>query len=230
MNDDSQASDREGASMAEKLTRKERDKRRNTEAILQAAEKVFAEKGFNKTKMSDIAEASEFSVGYLYNIWKSKDALYLDILISKIEDYVSPLEKRYRQASSPLDKLNILIDTHFHFFDLHRDFFKIYMSELSQAEVYCDCNINENLRRRKELFYQYAEDAFREGVEQGIFVAHSPRDLAVALKGIMLSFSMESLNSTSSNEFNRNKLVVKQLLFRSILKDPELAGKELRAS
>ena len=216
--------------MVEKPTRKEREKQRNTEEILLAAEKVFAEKGFNKTKMSDIAEASEFSVGYLYNLWKSKDELYLDVLNTKIEAYISPLGEQFCKAVDPLEKLNILIDTHFHFFNVHRDFLRIYLSEISQTDVHCNGVFHENLRKKRELFYQFAEDAFREGVEQGIFVAHSPRDLAIALKGIMVSFSIESVNLSSAKDLNEKRNVVKELFFNSILKNPDLAGKELRAT
>jgi AcrR family transcriptional regulator len=216
--------------MVKNASRKEREKQRHSEEILLAAEKVFAEKGFTKTKMSDIADVSEFSVGYLYNLWKSKNELYLDVVTSKIEAYILSLDELVRRAEGPLEKLNILIDTHFHFFEVHRDFFRIYLSEISQAEAHCQSVFNVNLRKKREMFYQYAEQALREGVEQGIFKAHSPRDLAIALKGIMFSFSIESLNLSTSEELNEKKNVVKQLFFDSILKVPESAGKELRTT
>jgi TetR/AcrR family transcriptional regulator len=230
MNDNSQTSGHDGAVMVKNLSRKEREKQRNTQAILQAAEKVFADKGFNKTKMSDIAEVSEFSVGYLYNLWQGKDELYLDVLNSKIEEFFSSLTEQYHQSDNALEKINIMIDTHFLFFEMHRDFFRIYLSEISQIEMHCDNVFDERLWQKREHFFELAEEVFSQGVEQGVFVAHSPRDLAIALKGIMFAFSIESLNLSSPDELREKRNIVKEIFFNSILKNPETAGKELRAS
>ena len=216
--------------MVKNLTRKEREKQRNTQAVLEAAEKVFADKGFNKAKMSDIAEVSEFSVGYLYNLWPSKDELYLDLLSSKIEGFESPLAEQYQRLDDAFEKLNLLIDAHFNFVEMHRDFFRIYITELSQIEVGCDNAFDDRLRQKKEHFYKLAEQAFEQGVKQGIFVGHSPHDLAIALKGIMLAFSIESLNLSSPEELREKRNTVKEIFFKSILKNPETAGKELRTS
>jgi AcrR family transcriptional regulator len=216
--------------MVEKLSRKEREKQRNTQVILQAAEKVFADKGFNKTKMSDIAEVSEFSVGYMYNLWQSKEELYLDVLSSKIEDFVLPLTEQYHQLDGAFEKLNFLIDTHFNFFEIHRDFFRIYLAEMSQLEMHCNDKFDDRLCRKREYFYQLAEEAFGQGVEQGVFVTHSPRDLSIAFKGIMFAFSMESMNLSSPEDLHMKKNTVKEIFFKSILKNPETAGKELKTS
>jgi AcrR family transcriptional regulator len=59
--------------------RREREKVQRQEAILDAAEKVFFEKGFKIATMDDVAEAAELSKGTLYLYFKSKEHLYLGI-------------------------------------------------------------------------------------------------------------------------------------------------------
>jgi TetR/AcrR family transcriptional regulator len=55
-------------------------RRRNIEKILQAAEKVFAEKGYGGTSMGDIAEQAELPRSNLHYYFSTKDELYLAVL------------------------------------------------------------------------------------------------------------------------------------------------------
>jgi len=54
--------------------------------LLEAAETVFAAKGYNGAKISDIAEEAGCSVGAVYFRFKDKDALFFAIAETFIED------------------------------------------------------------------------------------------------------------------------------------------------
>jgi AcrR family transcriptional regulator len=60
--------------------------RATRERLLAAAEKVFADKGYDGAKLSDIAEVAGVSVGAVYFRFKDKDALFLAIAESFIEE------------------------------------------------------------------------------------------------------------------------------------------------
>ena len=55
-------------------------------SLLEAAEQVFAEKGYDGAKISDIAKEAGFSVGAVYFRFKDKSALFSAIAESFIED------------------------------------------------------------------------------------------------------------------------------------------------
>jgi AcrR family transcriptional regulator len=59
--------------------------------LLEAAESVFAEKGYDGAKISDIAQEAGFSVGAVYFRFKDKSALFSAIAESFIEDARSGL-------------------------------------------------------------------------------------------------------------------------------------------
>jgi len=61
------------------LTRKEREKLRRREAIIDAAEQIIGEHGFNSATMEEIAEKAELGKGTLYLHFKSKVSIYLAI-------------------------------------------------------------------------------------------------------------------------------------------------------
>lgn len=56
--------------------RKEREKKQRKEQILEAAKRLFQERGFLNVTMSDIAEAAELSIGSLYLYFKNKEDIY----------------------------------------------------------------------------------------------------------------------------------------------------------
>ncbi len=68
-------------------TRKERERIFKRNEILDAAVKLFAEKGFDHTTLDEIAEASEFGKGTLYNYFQNKEEIYTAILENIFSDY-----------------------------------------------------------------------------------------------------------------------------------------------
>ena len=56
-------------------SRKEMEHRQRRKYILECAEKLFAEKGFDGVTVADIAKASEFSVGSLYLFFENKEEI-----------------------------------------------------------------------------------------------------------------------------------------------------------
>ncbi len=91
----------------EKPGRRERERQKRIELILDKAEGLFLEKGFAATTMDDIAKAAEFGRATLYHYFPSKEAIYvaaleraMDSFVDKVavrQDYFSALktEKRY---------------------------------------------------------------------------------------------------------------------------------------
>ncbi len=64
--------------------RKEREKQRRKEDIINSAEGVFFSKGFESATMDDIAEKVELSKGTLYLYFKSKEDLHLAVALKAI--------------------------------------------------------------------------------------------------------------------------------------------------
>lgn len=65
--------------MKEKSTRKERERAARRKLIIEMAEQIIDERGFENTTMDEIAERAEMGKGTLYLYFKSKIMLYLAI-------------------------------------------------------------------------------------------------------------------------------------------------------
>jgi AcrR family transcriptional regulator len=66
-------------------TRRERRVAARRVQILDAAARLFAEKGFHRTTTKDIAEAADVSEGTLYNYFKNKEDMLLGIMSRLVE-------------------------------------------------------------------------------------------------------------------------------------------------
>lgn len=69
------------------LNRKERERNFRRQEIISAAIKLFAEKGYEHTTLDEIAEASEFGKGTIYNYFQNKEEIYLAIVEEIMESH-----------------------------------------------------------------------------------------------------------------------------------------------
>ena len=99
--------------------------------ILKAARKVFARHGYDGATMDDVAEASSIAKGTLYLYFKSKQQIYLGVLKQDLQSLREENERAIQAAKSGPDKVRAFITTRFDFFERHRDFFRIYNSDIS---------------------------------------------------------------------------------------------------
>ncbi len=81
-----------------KPSRREAKKLERRAAILEAAERLFSEKGFRNTTMQEIAEHAGLSKGGIYLYFKSKEELYLSVCMSGLTGYGDRLTKAFNEA------------------------------------------------------------------------------------------------------------------------------------
>src|SRR3974377_568645 len=62
---------------------RERARIARSEALLETAEALFAERGFSGATMAEIAARAGYSAGNLYNVFESKEALYRELVTTR---------------------------------------------------------------------------------------------------------------------------------------------------
>ena len=98
--------------------------------ILDAARKVFAEKGFSETTMDQVAECAGIAKGTLYLYFRSKRDIYMAALMEGIRSLNNDSRRKVEAAAGVREKLCAFIETRVGYFEQHRDFFLIYHSEV----------------------------------------------------------------------------------------------------
>lgn len=77
--------------------------------ILKTAAKVFAEHGYDRASMSQLAKACQISKANIYHYYDSKDALLFDLLDTYLRNLRDRLQKIDGSALSPEAQLNALV-------------------------------------------------------------------------------------------------------------------------
>jgi TetR/AcrR family transcriptional regulator len=88
--------------MARPIAADHQDKRT---AIRKAAARVFAEQGYDRAAMSDVAAAFGVSKALLYHYYATKDALLFDIVKSHLLELVETAEAADDAALPPPERL-----------------------------------------------------------------------------------------------------------------------------
>jgi len=105
--------------------RKEREKRRRKNEIIDAAERVFFRKGFDLATMEDIAEDAELSKATLYLYFHKKTELCLAITVRSLRILRQMLENVTQSGGSGIDKFQQLADVYLQFYQKHLDYFNM---------------------------------------------------------------------------------------------------------
>lgn len=112
-----------------KLTRREREKIRKNQEIIEASIKVFSQKGFYETTMLDIAKAVEMGVGTLYQYFKNKDDLYYNAILFKLNEFHHFYQEKLKDKNSVLETISAMITAWIEYFANNNDFFAIVFTE-----------------------------------------------------------------------------------------------------
>ncbi|MAS24253.1 MAG: TetR family transcriptional regulator, partial [Oceanospirillaceae bacterium] len=89
---------------------REQKKQRRREAIAQAGMQLFVEKGFNKTRMEDIAAAVDVSGQTVFNYFPSKQTILFEFLRRADNSALEEVYKSLDPAGDPVDVLCGLVE------------------------------------------------------------------------------------------------------------------------
>ncbi len=132
--------------------------------ILNSAEKIIAKKGYEKTKMSEIARLAGVADGTIYEYFQNKDILLFSIPKKKLEQYNKELTEVF-SPESIIGKLRRLIKYHFLIFLDDQDFLRIFVQNLYRNKGFYRSEAVEAFRR----FYGFLEKVIEEGKSAGVF-------------------------------------------------------------
>jgi len=169
-------------------SRREREKQRHRNEVLDAAERVFERKPFHEATMAEVAEEAEFAVGSLYNFFSGKNEIYLAMVERVVEKYMPEMREKIKAATSPLDALTEVFGVKLHVLEHHRGFVRAFFGQPPIARSDAASGPQGVLRGSYSAYVEDLVGVFRSGVKAGVFVETDPRDLAIAFEGITDAF------------------------------------------
>ena len=179
----------------EKRERKEREFNLRRAEILEQAGKIFAAKGFRNTAVAEIAGASGFAVGTLYQFFPSKERLYIAMLTEKLNLMYSSIRESVTRETDIARKIELLVSAQFRFVESNAEFCSIF----SRGDYLSISNSEGSTELRQRLMTDYAvhvsltEELIREGIRVGLLKKMDPRLMATALRGVANAYASQWL-------------------------------------
>lgn len=101
-------------------------------AIIEAARRLFMEKGFEQTKMSSIAIRLKISRPKLHYYFRTKDLLFQAVFSEIVSYIMPPVQDILTQQNSFFDKLEQIIEVYFKVFDKYPQMPRFIVNEIDR--------------------------------------------------------------------------------------------------
>ena len=171
--------------------RKEREFNTRRAGILEQAEKIFAAKGFHDVTMAEIAGASGFSIGSLYQFFKGKEHLYSTMISEKIDLMYNKIHQEVESTKDLAGKIATLIDAQLQFVENNADFCRIFIRGENEALSEMMTSIRQKLINDYYQHISFIEKILKSGIKSGLLRSLPPREMAGALSHLIRAASVD---------------------------------------
>jgi TetR/AcrR family transcriptional regulator, repressor of fatR-cypB operon len=174
--------------------------------MLEAARVVFAEKGYARATLDEIAQRAEFGKGTLYNYFEGgKDAMLRAILDEVFDEMVALVEKSFAGSTTFRESLHRFVRGCMELFESRRDVFIILMKEMHRMILSDDPErahyVNEQHSRLigallPQLARFQSVGVVRKGAPDAL--AHT---ILGNIQGVQMHLCLDQCNGGASTEF-----------------------------
>ena len=172
----------------EKSKRKEMEFQARRAEILNEAERIFAAKGFHNATMAEIASASGFATGTLYQFFEGKDHLYNIMVSEKLDRMYREFRESVNREEEVIDKIEKLIESHIHFVENNVAFCDLLIRGEGLTLSDKGTILRDKMTADFLTYIGFVEDIMSLGIETKTLKAGDPRMMAYTLLGIIRSF------------------------------------------
>lgn len=174
-------------------TRRHASQRRRAPQIIEAAARVFAERGFHGATTQDIADVLGIKQASLYYYFSSKEAALELVCLRGVEGFFEAAKAIAARPESARKRLALLINSHLSPLVDRADFVKVFLNERQHLPTESRRRIGRWSRGLERIF----EEVIKEGIANGEFrAALDPRTATLAILGMC--------NAVSSWQRNEN--------------------------
>ncbi|OCB78768.1 TetR family transcriptional regulator [Flavobacterium crassostreae] len=142
--------------------------------ILEVAESLFAEKGFDGTPIRTIAKEAKINVAMVSYYFGSKEGLLESLVLFRTKDLKAMIDALLLQNISSKEKINKLIEIYIHQINANKGIYRILHFEVATKKRDLDIDAFTALRKSN---FNALEAIVLIGQEEGIF----KKDIAIPL-------------------------------------------------
>ena len=159
------------------------------EKILRAAIRIFSQKGYFNSKISEIARLAGVADGTIYLYFKNKDDLLISLFEEKMGEVVADVRARISDGSGALSRLQIFIRNHMDLLTREAGLIEVIQVELRQSNKFMKEYVPVKFLEYLDVISGILEDGKREGIiRPDLNVTLARRAIFGALDEISLAY------------------------------------------
>ncbi|MEN6329421.1 MAG: TetR/AcrR family transcriptional regulator [Methanobacteriaceae archaeon] len=190
--------------------RKEREKEMRQKDIIDTAEKLFFENGYENITMADIANGTELARSTLYLYFKNKKEIYLAISIRGTEILNRIFKESYEKGKTGREKVEMLMKAFYRFYKEYPDYYDVNWFSYQVLIDHDSPKMEEIKKMRMEGFSLFGK-ALQEGIEDKSIRS----DMDPVKANLVLALSLQNalnLPPTIKMHMKNNNLTHRELI------------------
>ncbi len=191
-------------------------KKQDYNKIYEAAIRQFAQKGYKKATLLDIAEELNMTNANLYSYAKSKQALYHDAVEYAMKKWQNYVKAAVSKAEDPIEQINALFDSAITYLSGDKDFCSILKNDPELFPMFPNVDPFEEVNKKS---VKMLESVLSNGIKKGVFLDIEVARVAHILFAIYKSLIIEGyILSDDYNFLKTTYYEAKNILLNGILK------------
>lgn len=181
--------------------------------ILDAALKTFVKRGYNDTKVAEIAAEANVAEGTLYNYFSSKEEILLALFDEKWKKIIDEIKLKINTLDDPNEKLKAIFKLIIKIIRKDRDLAEIFLIDMKQSNLF----LNNYTINRVIEFINIIEEVLKEGKRKGIYKKNLDTRVAKmiifgAAQGILMSWLLTESKIIKDRSFKFSLLSASKTL------------------
>ena len=176
---------------AAQVPRKERERTMHRDGILDAARRLLERKSYDEITVQEIAAESEFSVGYIYKVFESKEDVYVALVRATGDDLIHLMESELSGGGKFEERFSTLVGRVLIWLDANPAFTAHHIHEIHTL-VRSLPRLAEAHAEREEILQQKILRFLESGIEAGA-IEGDIEVMAVTIRALVWGFIGEDL-------------------------------------
>jgi AcrR family transcriptional regulator len=189
-----------------RVERKKQREQENKLFILEAAELVFAQRGYSLAKMDDIAREAQFSKATLYRYFDSKRDIFFEIILNSFEEIAQGLLRIHEKDMAASQKLKEITRSSIKYFRKKKNMSRVFLMEKqlmrnilhvfpeSQKTLTpLEKKFLEGIKAKKEGIMKTLETILKDGITSGEFREMNTQEAAHAFLALLHGYHFSRL-------------------------------------
>jgi len=204
--------------MTKTISRRDQEHQEHIRHILDAAESIFAEQGFFKTTMRQIALKAEFALGTIYSHFGNKKQLYGKVVERKVNELVAFVTEEMADVPSVQDQAEKFIQAKMTFLHNNLPFLRLYLAEVDVPRLDINHILPEEVHDKYDSILCLLTGVIWQGMKEGLFKPMDARVIVKAIDGLTNALALSWLSSADAHlSFEADIRDVTELFLRGAL-------------